>query len=179
MAQNKGKIFEEDFKKSVPFEYFFYRFKDGTGNFNGQKNDNVRFQAKNMCDCEVMAEDHLFLLELKSHLGNSVGFNCIRKNQIEEMSKVDHKKIRAYFIFNFRDKEKTYAVDAKQLKNFMETTERKSIPISWCEENGIEIIGQKKKVRYKYLLDRFFEDAAKETCRNNKACNSVDKQYCK
>ena len=74
MAQNEGKRFEEDIKKSVPSEYFYYRFKDGTGNFNGTKNENVRFQAKNICDCEVMTDNYLFLLELKSHLGKSISF---------------------------------------------------------------------------------------------------------
>ena len=156
MAQSEGKKFEEDFKKSVPFEYFFYRFKDGTGNFNGQKNENVRFQAKNMCDCEVMTHEKLFLLELKSHLGKSISFTCIRNNQIEEMSKVDHKRIKTYFIFNFRDLEKTYAIEAKKIKEYMETAKGKSFPVKWCEENGTEIENHRKKVRYTYNLEKFF-----------------------
>ncbi len=165
MAISEGKRFEEDFKKSVPFEYFFYRFKDGTGNFNGQKNENVRFQAKNMCDCEVMTNEHLFLLELKSHLGKSISFTCIRNNQIEEMTKVNHKKIKTYFIFNFRDLEKTYGIESQKIKQYMKTATGKSFPIKWCEENGIEVISQKKKVRFKYDLKKFFEDAANQTCR--------------
>jgi len=159
MAQSEGKRFEEDIKKSVPSGYFYYRFKDGTGNFNGAKNENVRFQAKNICDCEVFTEEYLFLIELKSHLGTSIPFACIRNNQIEEMAKIEHKKIKPYFIFNFRDKEKTYAIEAQKIKEFMETAKSKSFPIKWCEENGIEIIGTKKKVRYSYNLEKFFNEA--------------------
>lgn len=154
--KNEGKKFEEDIKSSVPQGYWIYRFKDGTGNFGGTKNENVRFQASNICDFEVMTEDYLFLLELKSHKGASIGFNCIRDNQIKEMTSIEHKKIKAYFVINFRDKERTFAIAAKELKNFMETANRKSIPLAWCEDNGIEIVGTKKKVRWKYDLETFF-----------------------
>lgn len=155
--KNAGKVFEEDIKKSVPEEYWIYRFKDGTANFSGSKNENVRFQAHNICDFMIMAKENLILLELKTHAGVSIPFNCIRKNQIEEMSKIEHPKIKAYFILNFRDNEKTYAVSAKELREYIENSNRKSIPISWCEENGIEILGVKKKVRYRYLVEEFLE----------------------
>lgn len=157
--QNEGKRFEEDIKNSTPEECFYYRFKDGTGNFAGGKNENVRFQAQNMCDCMIM-DKYLFLLELKSHKGVSIPISCIRKNQIEEMSKIEHGNIRAYFIFNFREKEKTYAVEARTVKEYIETTDKKSIPILWCKENGITITGEKKKVRFRYDLKKFFNEAA-------------------
>lgn len=158
--QNEGKFFEKDIKDSMPKEHWLYRFKDGTGNFGGTKNENVRFQATNICDFITMTDEYLFLLELKSHKGSSIPFSCIRKNQIEEMSKIDHKKIKTYFIFNFREKEKTYGIEAKKLKEYMKNTDRKSIPLAWCEENGIYIDSEKKKVRYKYLLNDFFNKAS-------------------
>lgn len=151
---NIGKIFEEEIKKSVPQGYFYYRFKDNAASFG--TGEGTRFTSHNICDCMVMGE-YLYLLELKSHKGSSIPFNCIRKNQIEEMSKVLHQKIKPYFILNFREKEKTFAIEAKELKNFMETTERKSIPFDWCLKNGIEIIGTKKKVKYNYNLKEFFD----------------------
>lgn len=157
--KNEGKKFEEDFKKSVPKEYWIYRFRDGTGNFNGTKNENVRFQASNICDFEVVTDKYVFLLELKSYTGARISFDGIRDNQIKQMSGIDHQKIKPYFIFNFREKEKTYAVRAKDVRIFMESTDRKSIPIQWCEDFGIEIIGTKKKVRYSYYLKEFFETA--------------------
>lgn len=174
MAASEGKKFETDFKQSVPKECWLYRFKDGTGNFGGTKNENVRFQATNICDFVVMADECLFLLELKSHLGSSIGFNCIRKNQIEEMAKVDHKRIKPYFIFNFREKEKTYAIEAQKIKQYIELNERKSFPLAWCEENGILIDAHKKKVRFNYNLKKFFEDAEKKTCTVKQVKDYID-----
>lgn len=158
VKKNPGKAFEEDFKKSVPEDCWIYRFKDGTANFHGQKNENVRFQAKNICDFQVMTKEYLFLIELKSHAKVSIGFDCIRENQIKQMSEIDHPKIKAYFIFNFRDLEKTFAIEAKKVKEYMETAQRNSFPFIWCEENGVEIIGAKSRTRYKYDLEKFFNE---------------------
>lgn len=155
--KNPGKVFEEDIKKSVPKEYWIYRFKDGTANFSGSKNENVRFQAHNICDFMIMTKENLILLELKSHKGSSIPFSCIRKNQIEEMTKIEHSKIKSYFLLNFRDSEKTYAILAIDLKNYMENSNRKSVPISWCEEHGVEIVAIKKKIRYEYLIKDFLD----------------------
>lgn len=158
VKKNPGKAFEEDMKKSVPEDCWIYRFKDGTANFGGTKNENVRFQAKNICDFMVMTKEDLILMELKSHANISIPFDCIRSNQIEEMTKVNHPKIKTYFIFNFRDLEKTFAIESNKLRDYMETTTRKSIPFTWCDEIGIEIIGTKKKTRYRYDLKKFFAE---------------------
>ena len=117
---NIGKIFEEEIKASMPQDVYYYRFKDNAASFSG--GENTRFTSHNICDCMAVTNDYVFLLELKSHKGSSIPFTCIRKNQIEEMSKVDHIRIKPYFILNFRDKENTFAIEAKELKNFMETT---------------------------------------------------------
>lgn len=155
--KNQGKAFEEDIKKSVPKGCWYYRFRDGTGNFSGSKNENVRFQATNICDCEIMANGNLYLFELKSYDGASIPISGIRPNQLKGLSEIDHKDIKAYFLFNFRKVEKVYAVAANKLKDFIENTERKSIPLQWCVENGIEIPGIKKKVRYRYDLTSLLE----------------------
>lgn len=160
MPQNEGKKFEDDFKKSVPQEYWIYRFRDGTGNFGGTKNENVRFQASNICDFEVVTDKYVFLLELKSYKGASISFEGIRDNQIKQMSEIDHEKIKAYFILNFREKEKTFAVEAKKLKEYIENADRGSIPIQWCIDNGIKIDGEKKRTRFRYNLKEFFNRAA-------------------
>ncbi|MGL4572019.1 MAG: Holliday junction resolvase RecU [Clostridium sp.] len=159
MAKNEGKKFEEDFKNSVPKEYFVYRFKDGTANFKGEKNENVRFQAHNICDFQVFAEDRLFLFELKSYNGASIPLSGIRKNQIDGMIKAsEHKNVEPYFLLNFRPLESVFAIKVQTLQKFIEKAERKSIPIKWCIENGIEVIGVKKKVRFRYELEKFFKE---------------------
>ncbi|EGS9997863.1 hypothetical protein I9Y31_000037 [Clostridium perfringens] len=157
MAKNEGKKFEEDFKKSIPDKYFVYRFKDGTANFNGSKNENVRFQAHNICDFEVFAEDKLFLFELKSYNGASIPLSGIRKNQIEGMIKAsEYENVEPYFLLNFRPLESVYAIEVQKLNEFIKKAERKSIPVKWCIENGMEIKGTKKKVRFVYDLEEFF-----------------------
>ncbi|MBY0756530.1 Holliday junction resolvase RecU [Clostridium sardiniense] len=157
--KNEGKRFEEDFKKSVPEKYFIYRFKDGTANFKGTKNENVRFQAHNICDFQVVTENKVFLLELKSYNGVSIPLSGIRKTQLEEMLKAsNYKNIEPYFMFNFRPLQKVYAVKVENVQAFIEKAERKSIPVRWCIENGIEIDGIKKKVRFKYNLESFFRN---------------------
>jgi recombination protein U len=158
VKKNPGKLFEEDIKRSVPEDCFIYRFKDGTANFSGSKNENVRFQAKNICDFMIMTIENLILLELKSHAGIRISFDCIRENQIKQMSEIDHPKIKTYFLFNFRDMEKTYAIEAKKIKEYMETSDRKSFPLTWCEENGIEVLGTKNRTRWRYDLKGFFEE---------------------
>lgn len=157
--KNEGKRFEEDFKKSIPEWCWCNRYKDGTANFGGTKNENVRFQAHNICDFEVLAEDKLFLLELKSYNGVSIPLSGIRKTQLEEMLKAnEYKNIRPYFMFNFRPLQKIYAVKVENVQEFVIKAERKSIPVKWCIENGIELEGIKKKTRFKYNLEEFFRD---------------------
>ena len=99
-----GKQFEQSFKKSVPSNVLIYKFKDGTANFDGQKNDNVRFQAKNVCDFMMFNGRYLYLLELKSLKGKSIPFGNFRDNQIKELTKMQHfRNVIAGFIINFRD----------------------------------------------------------------------------
>lgn len=157
VKKNEGKKFEEDFKKSIPDKYFVYRFKDGTANFKGEKNENVRFQAHNVCDFEVFAENTLFLFELKSYNGASIPLSGIRKTQLEEMLKASkYENVEPYFILNYRALESVYAIKVQTLNEFIKTTERKSIPVKWCIENAIEIKGSKKKVRFVYEMEEFF-----------------------
>lgn len=38
----------------------------------------------------------------------------------------------------------------------MSIGERKSIPVEWCRENGVQIAQKKKRVRYSYDLGEWF-----------------------
>lgn len=153
-----GKVFEEEFKKSVPKEVYYYRLRDAAS-FGG--NENTRFTTSNMCDCLTMTDDYLFFIELKSHKGSSIPLSCIRKNQLEELAKIEHKRIKAYFVINFREKERTFGIEAKKLKDYTTSTERKSIPLDWCDKNGIEIDMQKLRTNYRYNLNDFFKEASR------------------
>lgn len=154
MSKNAGKAFEEDFKKSVPEWCWCNRYKDGTANFRGDRNENVRFQANNICDFEIFAGDKLFLFELKSYQGISIPLSGIRKNQLEGMLKAsEYKNVRPYFLLNFRGVQRVYAVKVQTLHNFIRSTDRKSIPLKWCIENGMEVPSIQKRTRFKYELE--------------------------
>lgn len=73
----------------------------------------------------------------------------------------NYKNIEPYFMFNFRTLQKVYAVKVENVQVFIEMEERKSIPVKWCIENGIELEGIKKKVRFRYNLENFFRGAIK------------------
>ncbi|HYE12215.1 MAG TPA: Holliday junction resolvase RecU [Patescibacteria group bacterium] len=158
---NSGKLFERDFKDSIPKELFFYRLRDGTASFGGSS-DNVRFQASNICDCVLFdnrtQNRKLLLLELKSHKGKSIPLSCIRPNQMIELAKANMcKGVYPGIIFNFRDAAETYFVMIDEIASFTALTERKSIPINWIREKGIHIPQQLKKVRYRYDIETFLE----------------------
>lgn len=154
MLANEGKKFEQDFKESIPEWCWVYRLRDSAGTWQG--GDNTRFTPSNICDFIVLARDRLFLLELKSHKGASIPISCIRENQLKELSNIVYPNIRPRFIFNFRDKERTYIVSAREVKKFIEETSRKSIPIGWCKEHGEEIESIKKRTRFRYNLEKIF-----------------------
>lgn len=150
MNRKMGKMFEEDFKNSVAATNWIYRLRDGTSSWD--EGNMTRFQAQNICDYIVMAQNYLYLLELKSTLGSSIPFSNFRENQIKQLSSINHRKIRGYFIINFREQERTFAVSSDLIKAYIETSKRKSIPIVWCKENGIQIPTTKKRTRYSYDL---------------------------
>lgn len=149
-----GKKFEKEWRDSIPQDVFFYRFRDGTSAWGNQ--DNTRFQQTNMCDCEMFDGYNLYLLELKSHKGKSLPFSAIRKNQLEELVKANtYKNIIAGFVINFTDVGKTFFVWAVDVFDFIRLSERKSIPIDWCDTFGYKIFGQLKKVNYKWDIESF------------------------
>lgn len=155
---NAGKSFEQDFIKSVPDTIYHYRFKDGTAGFAGAQNENVRFQAQNICDF-LLFDGRLILLELKSHKGKSIPFSCIRENQLKELSAADNfNSIIPGIVFNFRDINKTYFVPIRHVYYYITHTDRKSIPLDWVQENGTEIKAELKKIHYRYYVKEFLQE---------------------
>lgn len=153
---NNGKKFEQELKKSVPEGCFFYRLKDNAASFC--KGTKTRFTSSNICDFQIFCDYYDYFIEAKRHKGSSLPFSCIRKSQLNGLANIEHPRIKAIYIINFIDKEKTYAVDAKLVKDFVDSSKRKSIPIDWCKKNGIEIHSKKIRTNYKYDLKKYFEE---------------------
>lgn len=145
MALNEGKKFEQDFEKSIPEDMYYKREKDDTAGFRGVHNshDYTLYRFPNLC-----------LMELKSVKGKSIPFSNITNNQLEGLYNEGFKRgIIAGFLFNFRAVGQTYFVEVGKVWDYIKTAERKSIPVVWCEENGILLRGKKKRTRWRYDVD--------------------------
>lgn len=144
MAKGIGKIFEEEIKASFPPEFYVERYKDDTAGFYG---------ISNPADFRLYKYPYTFLVELKTHKGKSIPLEAIRPNQIQGMYKaVQYKGIYAGFLLNFRDLEETYYIAVQDMVTYINSTERKSIPVDWCRETGVRIEQKKKRTRYTYNL---------------------------
>jgi len=164
--KNPGKQFEEDFKKSVPPDTYYYRLRDGTGNFDGQKNDNVRFQMTNDYDCLLYRLPMLYCLELKSTKGTSIGMQepkgktkMIKQSQIKGLTKAGaFKGICAGFILNWRTTVNTYFLSIHDFNRYNSETTRKSInEKDVIGYGGIVIAHRKLQVNFRYDVDRFMK----------------------
>lgn len=81
----------------------------------------------------------------------------IKKHQIDNLKKYSrYPGIISGFIFNFADYDnQTYFLPIDKFIYYKETTNRKSIPLEYIAENGVEIKHRLKVKNYKYFLDEF------------------------
>lgn len=161
---NSGKIFERNFKASIPPDVFYYRLRDSTASFyGGGDGSNIRFQAQNMCDNILFGNRTLFLCELKSHNGKSIPFNCVRENQIEQLTKAAKFPfiIPALVIF-FPDVERCFAVEINDWNNLVDASKKKSANIAEIAEIGYEVRVTKLKVNFKYDIQNMIKDLSED-----------------
>lgn len=157
-----GKKFEQNFKNSVPKDIFYYRFRDSASTYYGG-NSNLRFSNTNIADCLLFNGCKLILCELKAHKGSSIPLDCIigkksKEKQINDLHQASlFKNVNAYIICFFEDKELCYALPISKFVEFNENSDRKSVPISYFQENGIEIKTKKLKTNYMFQLDNLIE----------------------
>ena len=153
MAKNPGKKFEEDFIKSIPDRCDVTRLKDAGGWSNAT---NMRFTSKNPCDFIVWnnrQSPSMYKIELKSTLGKSLPFGNIKEHQLEELYKSYTKGVDSLFIVNFRDTNETFHVGVCTLRMFINSTDRKSIPLAWFREEADLIPQTLIRVRWRYDLE--------------------------
>ena len=169
MAQNEGKKFEEDWKRSFDnINAYFFRIKDSAASFSG---GNTSFTRNNPYDCFVLYEGYFFPMELKSTHGTSFSFEkegsgnghkMIKRTQIEGLYNVSqYMNVCAGFIFNFREKN-TYFMDIKKFIEFYNNTSKFSINEGdIIEYKGILVDSKKLKVRYRYNVEQLLADLIK------------------
>lgn len=161
--KNLGKIFEQNFRKSLPIsdKIYYYRLKDSASSYYGG-NDMLRFSQNNIADAFMFYVgdifSYLFILEFKSHKGKSLPLTCIRDNQLKEMTLASKKVgVRPILIVFFSDIEKCYALNIEDVSDFIKSCNRKSIPIEYFENNAKEIETIKLRSNYKYNVEKWLK----------------------
>lgn len=161
---NAGKIMEQQFRKSasrVPGLYY-YRLKDGTASFyGGQQDDRIRFQASNIADAIMFRTPILYIIEMKSHRGQSLPLSKIRSDQLKGLTEASgYTNIVAGFVVDFSEKNQVYFARAAEVNFFIQGTNRASIPLAWFEQHGIRIGTKKLKVNKLYDVESFVNQMA-------------------
>ena len=164
---NTGKVFEQNFKKSVDESKIYYlRLKDSPASF-GQDSSKVRFTADNPYDNFCFYERTLFPLELKSTKGTSFSFQRnkqkkkknIKLSQIEGLTMASkYKDVYAVFVFNFANGE-TVWMNIKDFNDFYNNTTKKSINYQdILQYDCVHIEKHLKKVNYSYEVLKLLND---------------------
>ena len=157
--KNLGKIFEENWKKSVPSNVFYYRVKDSNNNW--ARNEQLRFTPSNIADCLLFNGATLILVELKSHKGKSIPLNCImgkktKVKQIEDLYEAEkYDCVYSQLVVFFSDVERCFSLPIESVLWFEQLNNRKSIPIEYFEKFGEEIDVTKLQTNYRYDIDRW------------------------
>ena len=134
---NTGKIFEQNFKASVPKEYYFLRLQDPAVGFTGGASS---FAVSNPFDCLLYTGSMLFCLELKSKNGAITYWREdfetdgkkhtfeIKKHQILGLQKAaGFPGVFAGLIVNFRNTGETWCLPIRQFLEYTKELPKKSI----------------------------------------------------
>lgn len=166
IAKNVGKVFEENWKKSIPENVWYYRPPDSAQSFGS--NSNLRFSAKSPCDCFMYNGEVFYTLELKSVGTTSISFErtkedkgVIHKHQIDKLLEFStYKNIVSGLLLDFRLSNKTYFCMIEEFANMTNNLDKKSFNEKdlneWC--NPIVIEKKKLKVNYRYDVEGFLQN---------------------
>lgn len=167
---NVGKVFENNFKASVPSDVMYYRPPDAAQSFNMDKSSKLRFSAHSPCDCMMFNGMYLWTLELKTVGTDSITFErekgdpkrVIHYYQVESLKKFSKfKNVISGFILNFRKSENTYFFPIEAWDEFVNSIDKVSFnerDLSKCS-SIIKIDSRKLKVNYRYDVDNFMKNS--------------------
>lgn len=163
---NIGKIFENNFKKSIPNCIFYLRLKDSASSFK-QDSKATRFTLQNPYDALLFDGDCLYTFELKSTSGTNFSFQrdgdknnrMIKYHQIKGLlNSSQYDNIYSGFVFDFR-KSKTYFLSISNFVKFMDNTSKVSInEADIVKYNGIVIEKRKKIKNYSYDVELLLKE---------------------
>lgn len=163
---NTGKQFEADWKKSMPPDAWCYRLKDSAASYYGG-NESLSFSIDNICDFDVYRYPMHHYFELKTIETPSIPLEKILgrfDRDIQKYHKLKHitdmaaaaayRGQTAHVVINYRGKvDRTFAVPASAVLDFLRTQTRKSIPWQWAALHGIEVEQHQLRVHWRYDVD--------------------------
>lgn len=174
---NVGKVFENDFKKSVNSHNLLIRLNDPPQSFGG---GTARFSIKNPCDYLLMDTKHRILVcfELKTTKFKSISYEdvdgndntsrMIHKHQIYGLTKFsEYDSVEAGFLFNFRDEknscERCYFMRVEDFNNMIKNSNKHSCnEIDILTNCAIKVHGEKKRTRYTWDIDSLLDTIAEK-----------------
>lgn len=158
--KKSGKRFEENFRKSIPNDIFYYRLKDNSNTWSN--GDKTRFTPNNICDAIMFDGDYLYTLELKSTKGKSLPYSNIKDHQINDLLWCSNfENVISGFVIEFSDCNECYFIEISQFETFKNNNNRKSLPIEYCRNMGIKIGVKRLKVNSKFDIKSFIDECVK------------------
>jgi len=120
---------------------------------------------KNPYDLTIFYKNFYIIAELKSGQQKSFSLDekIIKIHQVKNLNKYkDYTNCYCGFIFNFAKYDnQTYFLHINDYNNYILNPTQKSLPLAYCVEHGIEIENAIKKVKYKYNIEKLFENIKK------------------
>ena len=161
--KNLGKIFEQNFRKSIPInnKIYYYRLKDTASSYYGG-NEMLRFSQNNIADAFMFYvgdfATNLFILEYKNHKGKSLPLSCIKKNQLEGMIEANNNiGVIPMLVVFFCDIGRCFSLEIEYVEKFINEENRKSIPLEYFEKYGVEIEAIKLRANYRYNVEKWLQ----------------------
>ncbi len=163
---NTGKQFEADWKSSMPKDAWCYRLKDSAAAYYGG-NENLSFSIDNICDFDVYRYPMHHYFELKTIETPSIPLEKIlgrfdrerqKYHKLKHITDMAHaaefRGQTAHVVINYRGRvNRTFAVPARAVLEYMQTQTRKSIPWQWAALNGIEVEQHLLRVHWRYDVE--------------------------
>lgn len=135
MARHRGEAFQSELNLAWGYylDWQYARIEDPVGGQGAQRPADY---------LALLPNGVALLAEAKSTAKPSLPARNIKPHQLEALRLAERLGHRAYLLINFRNWPKVnvaYAVPISDALAMLEDTERKSIPLAWCEENALHL----------------------------------------
>lgn len=152
--QNPGKLFEQDWKRSVPNGVYLFRPADCGGWRRGVPE--IRFTPTNPFDFLMYRKPDLWALELKSVKRQRVPFDTLRPNQRKGLAQASMQGVNAGVVVLFREEAEAYYIPIQMWEEYERISDKKSMNRDEVEQIGVYIKAKRTRGdRFRLALDCF------------------------